>query len=91
VCDHVLTSLQVVVQLENSVVRCQFSSLSGGTILPDSVTHLRRPERLPRPPKSKVSSKECITTENHEDIRNGLQSIMSSLDDMLAGMKKKRP
>jgi hypothetical protein len=30
-----------------------------------------------------------VSTESHESMRNGLQSVMSALDDMLADMKSK--
>ena len=37
-----------------------------------------------------VSRGETIPTETHESMRSGLQSVMSTLDDMLAGMKAKK-
>lgn len=44
----------------------------------------------PKEKKNKKESKEqLISAESHEDIRSGLQSIVSNLDDMLAQMKKK--
>jgi hypothetical protein len=51
-------------------------------------------ERVTRPIKKsslKLDSSvgEIISSSGHEDMRSGLQSIMSTLDDMLAGMKKK--
>lgn len=77
----------MVIQLDNSVVQCKFSSLTGGVLLPSPAA-----KAISQRSKAKTSnlSKDVITPEVHEDIRIGLQSIMSDLDDMLEGMKKKR-
>lgn len=77
------------VRLHNSVVRCKFSSLTGGVILSNSDSTLKETFHHLKSKDTK-GSKDYIPLESHEDIRSGLQSIMSNLDDMLADMKKKR-
>jgi len=82
---------EVCVEVTNSRVTAEFSSLKGGRI----VTEHNEPSK---PRKSGTSSNrsnvtkkktELLSSDSHDNMREGLQSVMSALDDMLAGMKSK--
>ena len=55
----------------------------GMTTIDKSFSHKKEKKNI------KESKGQLISTESHEDIRCGLQSIVSNLDDMLAQMRNK--
>lgn len=84
------------ITLSNARVQCQFTNLEGGKVLQGMLSlNLSRLIRVvydvkkEKTKKDKHRSAPLVSVDEHDSVRHGVKEVLSQLDDILAGIKKK--
>ena len=85
------------ITLSNPRVHCQFTNLDGGKLLQGTIISIQlcqlksvvHDEKKEKPKKEKLRSAPLVSVDEHDSVRHGVKEVLSQLDDILAGIKKK--